>query len=193
MMGVRGDPTHRDAAVEHDRRDPLASFPSQFYVADPDACYLDGNSLGRVPLATMHRMTAFLADEWGAELVDGWSHWIDEAERAGDQLARAALGAGPGQTLVADTTSVNLYQLLDAVVASRPGKSTILVDSANFPTDRYVVHGIANNRGLEVVTLDVDGSGGPGAVAVTSENDRLTPELLESFLTDDVAVITLQW
>ena len=189
---TQGDLTHRDAAAERDRVDPLSAFPSQFYIADPDVCYLDGNSLGRVPLATMQRMTEFLTDEWGTELVDGWSHWIDEAERAGDRLAKAALGTGPGQTLVADTTSVNLYQLLDAVVASRPGKSTIVVDSANFPTDRYVVHGIAKNRGLEVVTLDVDGSGGPGAVAVDTESDRLTPELVEPFLTDDVAVMTLQ-
>ena len=186
------NPTRRDTAVELDQCDPLGAFPAMFYVADPETCYLDGNSLGRVPLATMERMTDFLAAEWGTELVDGWSHWIDEAERAGDQLARAALGTGPGQTLVADTTSVNLYQLLDAVVASRPGKSTILVDSANFPTDRYVTHGIARNRGLEVVTLDVDGSGGPGAVAVDTDSDRLTPDLLEPFLTDDVAVLTLQ-
>ena len=187
-----GDVLTRAGAAELDRVDPLRDFPQLFYVSDPEVCYLDGNSLGRVPLATMERITQFVAAEWGTELVDGWSHWIDEAERAGDQLARAALGTGPGQTLVADTTSVNLYQLLDAVVASRPGKSTVLVDSANFPTDRYVVHGIAKNRGLDVVTLDVDGAGGPGAAPVTTDSDRLTPELLEPFLTDDVAVITLQ-
>ena len=175
-----------------DELDPLKRFPSRFVVADSEVCYLDGNSLGRLPLATKTAIEQFLVNEWGGELVDGWAHWIDDAERAGDQLAAAALGAGPGQTLVADTTSVNLYQLLRAVIDSRPGKKTLLVDSSNFPTDRYIVHGIAKQTGLSVLTLDVDGSGGPGAVAVHAPGERLTADILEPFLTDDVAVLTLQ-
>lgn len=191
-MPVDGDVTDQVTAVRLDEQDPLRGFPGQFFVADSEVCYLDGNSLGRVPQQTQARLAQFLTDEWGTKLVDGWSEWIDESQKAGDQLARVALGAGPGQTLVTDTTSVNLYQLIRAVVDSRPDARTILVDSANFPTDRYVVHGIATERGLSVTTLDVDGSGGPGAVAVESEHDLVTPEMLEPFLTDDVAVLTLQ-
>ncbi len=191
-MNVDGDVTTVQYARSLDDADPLRSFPAQFFVADPEVCYLDGNSLGRLPLATKKSIEHFLEKEWGTELVDGWSHWIDEAERAGDLLASTTLGTGPGQTLVADTTSVNLYQLLRAVVDSRPEKKTIVVDSANFPTDRYIAHGVATQRGMSLVTLDVDGSGGPGAVAVPTEWERLTPDLLEPFLTDDVAVLTLQ-
>lgn len=191
-MSISAPVTSIDYARQRDDADPLAAFPGQFFVADPNVCYLDGNSLGRLPLRTKVAIEQFLTTEWGTELVDGWSHWIDEAESAGDRLAEVALGAGPGQTLVTDSTSVNLYQLLRAAVDSRPGKSTIVVDSANFPTDRYIVHGIARERGRQVVTLDVDGSGGPGATPVDTTFERLTPELLAAHLTDDVAVLTLQ-
>ena len=186
------DVTHPEHPRILDEADPLRDFPSLFYVADPEVCYLDGNSLGRLPLATKASIESFLTDEWGTELVGGWSHWIDEAERAGDLLATSVLGTSTGQALVADTTSVNLYQLCRAVVDSRPDKKTIIVDSANFPTDRYIVQGIAQQWGLNLITLDVDGSGGPGAVAVKAEHERLTPELIEPYLTDDVAFVTLQ-
>lgn len=191
-MGTEAEWTDPSFAAALDEADPLKAFPGQFYVADPDVCYLDGNSLGRLPLATREVISSFVDDEWGSELVAGWGHWIDEAERVGDLLAKAALGTGPGQTLVADTTSMNLYQLLGALIADNPGRRTIVVDSANFPTDRYVVQGLATRLGLNLITLDVDGSGGPGAVRVAAENELLTPELLDPFLTEDVAVLTLQ-
>lgn len=191
-MIIGRDGTERETALALDADDPLAPFPGMFFVADPELCYLDGNSLGRLPRATLARLNHFLTEEWGTMLVEGWADWIDEAQKAGDQLAHAALGAGPGQTLVTDTTSVNLYQLMRAVVASRPGRSTILVDSANFPTDRYVSHGIATQLGCQITTLDVDGTGGPGAVEITTQYDQLTPELLDPHLTEDVAVLTLQ-
>jgi len=191
-MSVTVDPTDPGYPHHLDANDPLSAFPSRFFVANPDTCYLDGNSLGRLPLSTKDSVESFLVNEWGRELVEGWSHWIDEAERAGDLLAAAALGSGPGQTLVADTTSVNLYQLLRAVVDSRPDKSVIIVDSANFPTDRYIAQGIAEQWGKTILTLDVDGAGGPGAVPVDAAYERITPELLEPLLTEDVAVLTLQ-
>ena len=176
-----------------DATDPLKDFPGRFLVADPDVCYLDGNSLGRVPTATIDRVNTFLRDEWGTWLVDGWSRWIDLAQVAGDQLAASCLGAGPGQTLVVDTTSVNLYQLAGAVVRQAPdSRRTIIVDSANFPTDRYIMQGIANQEGFELVTLNTDGTGGPGQVDVDLEHERLTAAALEPFLDDTVALLTLQ-
>ena len=187
-----GDPTERSTAVALDASDPLASFRAEFFHADPDQCYLDGNSLGKVPLETIESVTSFLTNEWGTELVGGWAHWIDEAQVAGDLLARATLGTGPGQTLVCDTTSMNFYQLALAAIDARPGRTTVIIDSANFPTDRYILEGIAKQRGLNLVTLDTDGSGGPGAVRVGAVQERVTAELLAPYLNDDVALVTLQ-
>jgi kynureninase len=187
-----GDPTERSTAVHLDKVDPLARFREHFVIADDETCYLDGNSLGRLPRATRAAITSFVDEEWATEVVDGWSHWIDEAQVVGDVVAAAALGSGPGQTLVCDTTSVNLYQLLGAAIRARPGRKTILVDAANFPTDRYVVQGLAEVHGLTVVTLDNDGAGGPGAVPIAAVDELITVEALEPFLTDDVAVLTLQ-
>ena len=94
------DPTDRSTAQALDTADPLAGYKEQFHISDPDLCYLDGNSLGRLPLATLPALTDLLTNEWGDELVDGWAHWIDEAQTTGDLLGRATLGADPGQTLV---------------------------------------------------------------------------------------------
>jgi len=175
-----------------DAHDPLKDFPAQFVVTNPDVCYLDGNSLGRLPKRTVERVNSFLHDEWGTWLVDGWSRWIDAAQGAGDQLATTCLGTGPGQTLVTDTTSVNFYQLAKAVVSAHPGRKRIIVDSANFPTDRYIIQGIAQQLGRELVTLNTDGTGGPGVVAIAVEHERLTADALEPILGDDVALLTLQ-
>lgn len=185
-------PTERAYAEHLDAKDPLASYREEFVIADPDLCYLDGNSLGRLPIESIERINHFLVNEWGTELVDGWGHWIDEAQPAGDLLGRSVLGAAPGQTLVCDTTSVNFYQLCTAAIEARPGRKTVIIDSANFPTDRYILEGIARARGLNLVTLDNDGSGGPGAAKVDCENELITAKELAKNLTDDVALVTLQ-
>jgi kynureninase len=134
----------------------------------------------------------FLSQEWGKELVDGWAHWIDEAQAAGNLLGRATLGAAEGQTLVQDTTSVNFYQLCNAAIKARPGRKTVIIDSSNFPTDRYILDGIAKDLGLKLITLNNDGMGGPGQVDVDADCELITPEILEPFLSDDVALVTLQ-
>ena len=80
-----------------DSEDKLAGFRNLFHFSDPDVCYLDGNSLGRLPKRTVEEVNSFLTNEWGQELVDGWSHWIDQAQTAGDLVGEAALGAAAGQ------------------------------------------------------------------------------------------------
>jgi len=175
-----------------DSEDKLASFRNLFHFSDPDVCYLDGNSLGRLPKRTIEEVSSFLTDEWGHELVDGWSHWIDQAQTAGDLVGEAALGASAGQVLVCDTVSVNFYQLCAAAIKARPGRKKIIIDSSNFPTDRYVLAGIAEQYGLDLVTLDTDGSGGPGAISIDSTHELITPELLKPHLDEDVALLTLQ-
>lgn len=187
-----GIATERSTAELLDSQDPLASYREEFFHPDPDQCYLDGNSLGKLPLATRDSVASFVTTEWGTELVAGWGHWIDEAQVAGDLLASATLGAGPGQTLVCDTTSTNFYQLACAAIRSRPGRRTVIIDSANFPTDRYILEGIAQDLGLTLITLDTDGQGGPGAVTLEVDHERITQASLEPFLTDDVALVTLQ-
>jgi kynureninase len=147
-------------------------------------CYLDGNSLGRIPKATITAINDFMV-EWGAEVVTGWGHWVDEAQPTGDLLGQAALGAGPGQILVCDTTSVNFYQLCLAAVHARPGRKTIITDAANFPTDRYILDGIAKQFGLNLVIIDNEDP----AVA---KHERITTQVLAPYLNDDVALVTLE-
>ncbi|MEY4300856.1 MAG: hypothetical protein RJA30_7 [Actinomycetota bacterium] len=187
-----GNPLERTAALAMDAADPLAKFREQFVISDPDCCYLDGNSLGRLPKATVTSVNSFLTEEWGPQLVDGWSHWIDQAQEAGDLLGRVTLGAAAGQVLVQDTTSVNFYQACMAAIKARPGRKTVIIDAANFPTDRFILQGIAEQLGLNLVTLNNDGTGGPGAVNIATDCELVTPEALAPFLNDDVALVTLQ-
>jgi kynureninase len=177
--------TDREYALELDKNDPLAHFKSQFVISDPEMCYLDGNSLGRLPKATITAINDFMTKEWGPEVVTGWSHWVDEAQPTGDLLGAAALGAAPGQVLVCDTTSVNFYQLCLAAIHARPGRKTIITDAANFPTDRYILDGIAKQFGLKLVIIDNEDP----AIA---KHERITTEVLAPYLNDDVAMVTLE-
>jgi len=177
--------TDREYAQVLDRNDPLAHFKSQFVITDPEMCYLDGNSLGRLPKATITAVNEFMTHEWGPEVVTGWGHWVDEAQPTGDLLGAAALGAGPGQVLVCDTTSVNFYQLCLAAIHARPGRKTIITDAANFPTDRYILDGIAQQFGLKLIIINNEDP----AIAV---HERVNTEVLAPYLNEDVALVTLE-
>jgi kynureninase len=177
--------TDREYAIELDKNDPLAHYRNKFVITDPNLCYLDGNSLGRLPHATVKAVSDFLSHEWGNEVVTGWSHWIDEAQVAGDLLGRAVLGAAAGQVLVCDTTSVNFYQLCVAAIKARPGRKTIITDAANFPTDRYILEGIAEQFGLNLIVIDNENP----AIA---ENELITTEVLKPHMSEDVALVTFE-
>jgi kynureninase len=177
--------TDREYALQLDKSDPLAHFKSQFVISDPEMCYLDGNSLGRLPKATITAIYDFITNEWGPEVVTGWSHWVDEAQPTGDLLGEAALGAAAGQVLVCDTTSVNFYQLCLAAIHARPGRKTIITDAANFPTDRYILDGIAKQFGLNLVIINNEDP----AIA---QHERVTTEVLAPYLNNDVALVTLE-
>ena len=177
--------TDRQFALDLDTRDPLARFRSQFVISDANICYLDGNSLGRLPLSTIGAVSALMKDEWGPEVVTGWGHWVDEAQPTGDLIGRATLGAAAGQVLACDTTSVNFYQLALAAIHARPGRKTIITDAANFPTDRYILDGIAKQFGLKLVIIDNES-------ANSAEHERITPEILQPYLNDDVALVTFE-
>lgn len=177
--------TSREYALELDTNDPLAKFRDRFVITDPNICYLDGNSLGRLPKQTVEIVNNFMVNEWGPEMVDGWSHWIDEAQPTGDLIGRATLGAAAGQVLACDTTSVNFYQLVGAALRVRPDRKTIIIDAANFPTDRYILQGYAERMGLNLITINNEDSS-------LAEHERITPELLEKYLSEDVAFVSLQ-
>jgi kynureninase len=148
--------------------------------ADPDAIHLDGNSLGRLPLATRDRLRA-VTEQWGEELIAGWDEWIGLPSRAGDLLATGVLGARPGEVLVCDSTTVNLYKLcaatLDAYRLS--AQRAIVTDRGNFPTDRYVLEGLCHERNLELRRFDADPVRGP------------RPEDLEPVLADGAAALVV--
>jgi kynureninase len=175
----------RSAAQKLDAQDPLHHFKNDFVITDPDMCYLDGNSLGRLPHATVKAINDFLTHEWGPEVVTGWGHWVDEAQSAGDLIGRSALGAAAGQVLACDTTSVNFYQLASAAIKARPNRKTIIIDAANFPTDRYIMQGLAEHHGLKLITINNEDPS-------ISSNELITPQLLEKYLNDDVALVSLE-
>ena len=179
----------RQDALDLDAKDPLAKYRELFLFTDSDVCYLDGNSLGRLPKATAETINKFLIEGWGTKIVDGWGEWIDKAETTGDLIGRAALGAAAGQTLALDTTSVNLYRLVRAAISARPGRKTIITDEANFPSDRYIVQGIAEELGLNLVVIPNDLR--KHAAGEGFSNELVTSEILQPYLNDDVALVTL--
>ena len=170
MIDIAGG---RAAAAAADAADPLAGFRDRFARPDPSLIYLDGNSLGMLPLATAGRITQVVTQEWAAGLIRSWEHWIDLPLQAGDTLARHLLGAAPGQVAVGDSTTVNLYKLASAALAARPGRRVIVTDDDNFPTDRYVLEGIAAAQGaqLRMIRTDPDQGVSPAAVRAAVDAD----------------------
>jgi kynureninase len=144
-----------------DLADPLAAYRDRFVGADQPLVYFDGNSLGRPLTVTGPRLAEFVEEEWGGRLIRGWDErWLDLPREIGDDLGRVVLGAAPGQTVVGDSTTVLLYKLMRAAVAARPGRTEIVIDRDNFPTDRYVAAGIAEECGLTLQWIDVDPAAG---------------------------------
>lgn len=148
-----------------DGADPLAPFRDRFVIAEPDLCYLDGNSLGRLPHRTVERLARLVEEEWGTGLVRSWEGWIDLPTAVGDAIA-PLIGAPAGSVVVADSTTVNLHALVDAAAAARPERRALAVADGEFPTDRYVVAGIAAARGHEVRCIASDPIEGPTVAAI---------------------------
>ncbi|TIH36911.1 kynureninase [Subtercola vilae] len=172
-----------ERAISLDAADPLAVYRERFVGSlasstEPVLAYLDGNSLGRPLKSTAARLAAFVTDSWGDRLIRGWDEeWLQLPTTIGDELARATLGAAPGQTLIGDSTTVLLYKVIRAALDARPGRTEIIVDSDNFPTDRYLVEGIAAERALTVRWVE------------TSRRSGLTADLLAAALSEQTAVV----
>jgi kynureninase len=161
---VKLDRKHAEAL---DQADPLAAYRERFVLTDPKRIYADGNSLGRLPRETVERLEA-LVREWGERLVGGWEDWIELPLRVGDEIGQV-IEARPGETLACDSTTVNLYKLASAALDLRPERRAVLVDEHDFPTDRYVLEGIATRRGLELRRMTTDPIEGPTADDVSRQ------------------------
>jgi kynureninase len=156
------DPYLRQAEAL-DAADPLFAHAALFLDVESAGlvAYFDGNSLGRPLLAGAERVEKFVREEWAGRLIQGWTDgWLHWPEQVGDRLGAAVLGAGPGQVVVADSTTVLLYKLARAAVDARPGRAEIVLDTDNFPTDRYVLEGIAAERGLRLRWIETDPAAG---------------------------------
>jgi len=150
-------------AARLDAEDPLGQYRDLFVGADTELSYLDGNSLGRPLRRTAGDIATFIEEGWGGRLIRGWDEeWLDLPQAIGDQLGRAVLGAAAGQTIIADSTTVVLYKLIRAALAAveDPARTEIVVDTDNFPTDRYLVEGIAKELGLTLHWIEADPASG---------------------------------
>jgi len=170
--------TTRAEAEALDAGDPLSGFRNRFSIPENGLVYLNGNSLGRLPLAAAARLDQVVTQEWAGGLVRSWSTWADDVTRVGDLLGAAFLGARPGETLMADSTTVNLFKLLWAASADRPG--ALVVDAGDFPSDRFVAQAVAAHLGRPLVHLPAGGAAdvdGPVAVVCRSVVDWRTGTL----------------
>jgi kynureninase len=151
--------TWTERAAVLDAVDPLRPYRSLFLTGPDDdvVSYLDGNSLGRPLRASAERLERFVRTSWAGRLIRGWDEeWLDLPVVLGDRIASTVLGAARGQTVVADSTTVLLYKLARGGLALRPGRDEVVVDTDNFPTDRYVLEGIADELGLRLRWVETD-------------------------------------
>ena len=175
------DPDTLAEARRLDAADPLARFRREFVVSDPRLVYLDGNSLGRLPKQAGPRLRKAIEREWGGRLIRGWGDgWFSASQRIGAKLA-VLIGAPPGDVVVSDSTSVNLFKLVVAALRARPGRRTVVTDDANFPTDLYVIQGAIELLGQH-----------HRLVVVKSEDGLTVPEsALARAVDGDTALLTL--
>lgn len=159
-----------ERAAALDAADPVGPLKRRFLDSPEVVAYLDGNSLGRPLEHTPSRLSHFARSRWGGRLIRGWEEgWMSEPERLGDEIGRVVLGSGPGQTVVGDSTTVLLYKAIRAAVGlAGEGRTDIVFAAADFPTDRYLLQGIAAETGMRLVPLVAPHDGGVTAEQVTA-------------------------
>lgn len=171
----------KQAAKQLDSQDPLAAFRSRFVIDDPDLIYLDGNSLGRLPTAALEVSQQVVREEWGGRLIRGWSDgWMDLAGRIGDKIGRL-VGAEEGELRIADSTSVNLFKLTVAALRAQPGRTRVVTDDLNFPSDVYILKAA------------IEAAGGHHRLEIVPSQDGIsTPlSLLETVIDEHTALVAL--
>jgi len=169
----------RRHAEDRDCEDPLAAMRAQFAPIPEGEIFLNGGSLGRQPVATVQRLEQLLHAEWADGLASARTQWFDIAQRVGRRVAEVVLGAHPDEAVVSDCTSVNLYKLAAAAIHARPERRAVVIDDDNFPTDRYVLSGVAEATGRELRVVHADPHRGLDLAA------------LEEAVDSDVALVAL--
>ncbi len=173
--------TDLSLAQHLDAQDELASFKDRFVIDDPDLIYLDGNSLGRLPKATAPHLQEAVESQWGGRLIRGWNEgWFHKASEIGAKIA-TLIGAEPDEVIVGDTTSINLFKLVVAALRSRPGRSKIVSDVFNFPSDLYIFQGV----------MDLLDKGHSLELIPSRDSISIWLEDVESALDDDTALVAL--
>lgn len=169
-----------DRAAALDAGDPLTRFRDRFAPSADLVSYLDGNSLGRPTRTAVERLQKFTTEEWSSRLIRGWDEmWFDKPLTLGDRIGALTLGAEAGQTFIGESTTVVLYKLIHAALSARPDRQVIVADTDNFPTDRYLVAGVAEATGREVRWITPDPALGP------------TPEQIAEAVDGDTALVLL--
>lgn len=192
------DPRSLEYARELDAADPLTAYRDRFVIDDPSLIYLDGNSLGRLPRATIELLDDLTRRQWGDRLIRGWGEgWFDAPNRIGGKIARL-LGAAEDEVILADSTSVNLFKLGMAALMAHPGRRTIVTDDLNFPSDLYILQGLGRLAGdgyqLRVVP-STDGINGPADALMAAMDDdtalvALSHAVFKSGYVYDMAAMT---
>ena len=168
-------------AEERDKSDILKDFRNRFFIADDNTIYLDGNSLGRLPLKTKDLITEVVEKQWGTNLIESWNYqWYHKSAELGDKIA-TLIGASVGEVIVTDSTSVNLYKLAKAVLKFQKNRNQIVSDDFNFPTDLYILQGIVEDSGKEYELI----------LAQAKDEISIDPDDLKKKITNNTALVVL--
>ncbi len=190
--------TDPNYAHDLDHHDPLAHFRDEFVIDDPNLIYLDGNSLGRMPKRAAERLRLVIDHEWGRRLIRGWGEgWFNAPQRIGGKIAQL-IGAQADEVIVADSTSVNLFKLIMAALAARPGRRAVVTEEINFPTDLYMLQGAIKLAGADYRLERLRAADGltiPAAEVIAALNSdtalvTLTHTAFKSGYVYDMAAIT---
>lgn len=194
-MPVRTDIEYARACDAHD---DLARFRQEFVISEPDLIYLDGNSLGRLPKATATLAAQIIGEQWGERLIRSWNEtWFTAPERIGAKIAQL-IGAHPDEVIIADSTSVNMFKLVTAMLKAEPDRRRLLTDDLNFPSDLYILQGVIDLLGKQhtlEIARSVDGIHGPIEEVQTLLDERvalltLSHTVFKSGYTYDMAAMT---
>ncbi len=194
-LGPHPDADGFGEALELDRIDPLAGFRDRFVIDDPEVVYLDGNSLGRLPRRTPDLVREVVEGQWGRGLIRSWNEGWWELQLEIGELLSPLIGASPGTVIISDSTSVNLYKLAAAAVRGAPRGSKIVTEDLNFPSDVYVLAGIADTHGLglEVVSTGDHATAEQSVIAAIDDDTALVSlshTTFKSGFTYDMAAVT---
>jgi kynureninase len=170
-----------DFARQLDENDVLSDYRKRFYFADENTIYLDGNSLGRLPLITKDLLEKVVEKQWGTDLIESWNkNWYTKSGVLGNKIAQI-IGASDGEVIVSDSTSVNLYKLAKAAIKFQNGKTRIVSDVFNFPTDLYILQGIVQEFGNDYELI----------LAISKDEISIDLDDLKSKINENTALVVL--